>query len=73
MGGFIRKHVQRKKKPVYDVQQTAVKEAPAGPTVAEIEQNKIDRLLRIKRKGRKSTKLASMDDELTLSKKTLLG
>ena len=32
-----------------------------------------DRLLKIKRRGRKSTKLKSLEDELTLSKKTLLG
>ena len=70
MGGFVRKRILGYKKPI---QQKAVEEAPAGPTVAELEQAERDRLLRIKRKGRKSTKLASMDDELTLSKKTLLG
>ena len=73
MGGFVRKYIQKKPKPVDDLQKTAVKKAPAGPTIAELEQAERDRLLRIKRKGRKSTKLASFDDELTLSKKTLLG
>lgn len=55
------------------IQKAAVKKAPAGPTIAELEQTEQQRLLRIKRKGRKSTKLASLDDELTLSKKVLLG
>jgi len=73
MGGFVRKRILKRKKPVEDLQKAAVKEAPAGPTVAELEQDETDRLLRIKRKGRRSTKLASFDDELTLSKKTLLG
>ena len=58
------------------IQKTAVKKAPAGPTIGEMSQLKEteeERLLRTKRKGRKSTKLAQVDDELTLSKKTLLG
>jgi len=70
MGGFIKSIIRKKKQ---DVQQEAVKEAPDGPTVAELEQDETDRLLRIKRKGRRATKLSSTDDELTLSKKTLLG
>ena len=55
------------------IQKTAVKKAPAGPTIAELELTEEERLLRIKRKGRRSTKLSSTNDELTLSKKTLLG
>ena len=58
------------------IQKAAVKEAPSGPTIAELEQlTEKERLLKIKRKGRKSTKIkrASLDDQLTLSKKTLLG
>ena len=75
MGGFLKSFFKPKKqKPVaQDLQQAAVKEAPAGPTVAELEQDEKDRLLKIKRKGRRATKLSSTDDELTLSKKTLLG
>ena len=75
MGGFVRSFFKPKKqKPVAQgLQQAAVKEAPAGPTVAELEQDEKDRLLKIKRKGRRATKLSSTDDELTLSKKTLLG
>ena len=56
-----------------NIQKTAVKKAPAGPTIAELEQTEQQRLLNIKRRGRKTTKLASLDDELTLSKKILLG
>ena len=55
------------------IQKTAVKNAPDGPTSAELELTEEERLLRIKRKGRRATKLSSTDDELTLSKKTLLG
>jgi len=72
MGGFLRKLIKRPDV-AKALQQKAVKEAPAGPTVAELEQDEADRLLRIKRKGRRATKLSSTDDELTLSKKTLLG
>ena len=58
------------------IQKTAVKDAPDGPTIGEmdqLEETEAERLLRNKRKGRKSTKLAQAGDELTLSKKTLLG
>ena len=58
------------------VQKLAVKNAPSGPTISELAQlTEKERLLNIKRKGRKSTKIkrASLDDQLTLSKKTLLG
>ena len=58
------------------LQKTAVKKAPDGPTIgemAQLEETEAERLARIKRRGRKSTKLSKVDDELTLSKKTLLG
>jgi len=72
MGGFLRKLIKR---PDVEkaLQKKAVKEAPAGPTAAELEQAERDRLLKIKRKGRRATKLASTDDDLALSKKSLLG
>ena len=58
------------------VQKLAVKDAPSGPTIGELAQlTEKERLLKIKRKGRKSTKIkrASLDDQLTLSKKALLS
>ena len=59
-----------------NLQKTAVENAPDGPTIgemAQIEETEAERLARIKRRGRKSTKLSKADDELTLAKKTLLG
>ena len=51
--------------------------APKGPTAVEMAQNEEDaeakRLLKIKRKGRKSTILNVPEEELTLSTKQLLG
>ena len=69
MGGFVRKHFQKKKKQKR-IQQEAVKDAPSGPTSAELEQL---RLAKIKRRGRKATKLGVDDEDLYLSTKTLLG
>ena len=63
-------------KPTTELQKAAVKAAPAGPTIADIgnvEETEEQRLLRIKRKGRRATKLAADEDELNLSKKALLG
>ena len=63
-------------KPTTQLQKAAVKAAPAGPTVADIgnvEETEKQRLLTIKRKGRRATKLAADEDELNLSKKALLG
>ena len=55
-------------------QQTAVDAAPDGPTNIEMpEETEAERLLRIKRQGRRATILNVPDDELTLSKKILLG
>ena len=52
-------------------------EAPKGPTSVEMAQAEEDdeakRLLKIKRKGRKQTILNVPEEELTLSKKQLLG
>jgi hypothetical protein len=62
--------------PTSQLQKAAVKAAPVGPTVADIgnvEETEEQRLLRIKRKGRRATKLAADEDELNLSKKALLG
>ena len=62
--------------PKSNIQIAAVKKAPAGPTIAEmdqLEETEAQRLARIKRRGRKTTKLAQADDQLTLSKKVLLG
>ena len=63
-------------KPSTELQKAAVKAAPVGPTVGDIgnvEETEEQRLLRIKRKGRRATKLAAEDDELYLSQKALLG
>ena len=55
-------------------QMSAVDAAPDGPTNVEMpEETEAQRLLRIKRKGRRATILNVPDEELTLSKKVLLG
>ena len=62
---------------VSKTQADAVAEAPKGPTSIEMAQAEEDaeakRLLKIKREGRKSTILNIPEEELTLSKKVLLG
>ena len=73
MGGFVRRITRRKSKPRQQIQRAAVKAAPAGPTIAEMNQSERSRLLNIKRRGRKSTKLGMEDEDLYLSTKTLLG
>ena len=76
MGGFARRVVRTvskpksKPKPVQTIQKAAVKEAPAGPTIAELAQKRISS---IKRRGRKSTNLGVSDEDLTLAFRTLLG
>ena len=71
MGGFVKKIVSRPKpKPAQIIQKAAVKAAPAGPTTAELAQQ---RMSSIKRRGRKSTNLGVSDEDLTLSYRTLLG
>ena len=70
MGGFVARIVKPKAKP-RPIQQAAVKAAPAGPTVAEMDQGKIRR-----GRGRRATILTSAqgyDEEVTLGRKTLLG
>ena len=69
MGGFVRKVVS-KPRSTQPIQKAAVKAAPAGPTTAELAQQ---RMSSIKRRGRKSTNLGVSDDDLTLAFKTLLG
>lgn len=55
-------------------QQAAVDAAPDGPTNIEMpEESEAERLLKIKRKGRRATILNVPEEELTLSKKILLG
>jgi len=55
-------------------QKAAVENATTGPTSVEMaSESEAERLLRIKRKGRRATILNVPDDELTLSKKVLLG
>ena len=73
MGGFVRSIISRKSKPRQQIQRAAVKAAPSGPTIAEMDQSERSRLSKIKRKGRKSTKLGADDEDLYLSIKTLLG
>ena len=55
MGGFARRVVRAvskpKPKPVQTIQKAAVKKSPAGPTTAELAQQ---RMSSIKRRGRKS-------------------
>ena len=68
MGGFVRKYIQKRQKP--RVQQQAVKQAPSGPTKAEID---AIRFANIKRKGRSGTKLGVNDEDLYLSTKALLS
>jgi hypothetical protein len=66
MGGFYRKYVEKRKKPV----QKEIKQSQTGPTKAEMD---AIRLASIKRKGRKSTKLGMEDEDLYLSTRVLLG
>lgn len=58
-----------------DAQANAVANAPTGPTNIEMASadNIQDRIVKINRRGRRATILNVPDDELTLSKKILLG
>ena len=58
-----------------ETQQAAVDAATTGPTSVEMpkEETEAERLVNIKRKGRRATILNVPEDELTLSKKVLLG
>ena len=73
MGGFSpAKIFKPKPKPVAPfIQKAAAQAAPAGPTVAEMDQGQIRR-----GRGRRATILTSSqgyDEEVTLGRKTLLG
>ena len=76
MGGFVRKYIQRKPK-IFEQQKTAVKQAPKGPTAAEMEEERIKKAsLANKRRGRKATMLtgsSGLEDQIALSKKSMLG
>jgi len=79
MGGFVRKYIQQKPK-AQPIQQAAVKAAPKGPTKAELEMESEEKAkqasLANKRRGRKATMLtgsSGLEDETSLSKKTMLG
>ena len=61
MGGFVRRIVKKtKQRPTQTIQQAAVKASPAGPTTAELAQQ---RMSSIKRRGRKSTNLGVSDED----------
>jgi hypothetical protein len=72
MGGFSpAKIFKPKPRPAAPIQKAAVKAAPAGPTIAEMQQGQIRR-----GRGRRATILTSskgVDEDLTLGYKTLLG
>ena len=79
MGGFVARVVAplvKKPRPVApQVQKAAVRAAPKGPTVAEVDDYTI-RKLASDRRGRRATILTStkgVDEDITLGKKTLLG
>ena len=76
MGGFVQKaasvFIEKPKLPA-QVQRKAVADAPKGPTVAELTQ---DKRRAVGRRGRRATILTSsqgVDEDLTLGYKTLLG
>ena len=77
MGGFVRKYIQRKPKIFQQTQQAVVKQAPKGPTAAEMEEERIKKAsLANKRRGRKATMLtgsSGLEDQIALSKKSMLG
>ena len=79
MGGFVARVVAplvKKPRPVTpQIQQAAVRAAPKGPTVAEVDDFS-KRKLATNRRGRRALILTStkgVDENITLGKKTLLG
>ena len=79
MGGFIAKVaaplIAKPKAVAPQVQKAAVRAAPRGPTVAEVD-DFTKRKLATDRRGRRATILTStkgVDEDITLGKKTLLG
>ena len=78
MGGFVRKLIKKKAvQKQFQAVKESVKEAPKGPTKAEMEEERIKKAsLANKRRGRKATMLtgsSGLQDETYLSKKTMLG
>jgi hypothetical protein len=74
MGGFSRVVSMAVKKKVVAprIQKAAVKAAPSGPTIAEMQQDG----RAVGRRGRRATILTSsqgIDEDITLGYKTLLG
>ena len=72
MGGFVARVTRPNPRPAAPVQKAAVKAAPAGPTIAEMQQDG----RAVGRRGRRATILTSsqgIDEDLTLGYKTLLG
>ena len=72
MGGFSPAKIFRPKPVAPAVQREAVKAAPAGPTLAEMPQDR----RAVGRRGRRATILTSskgIDEDITLGYKTLLG
>ena len=71
MGGFVARII--KPRPVAPaIQREAVRAAPSGPTIAEMQQDR----RAVGRRGRRATILTSskgVDEDLTLGYKTLLG
>ena len=79
MGGFVARVVAplvKKPRPVApQIQQAAVRAAPKGPTVAEVDDFS-KRKLATNRRGRRALILTStkgVDENITLGTKTLLG
>ena len=71
MGGFSPAKIFKPKPVAPRVQKEAVKAAPTGPTVAEMDQGQIRR-----GRGRRATILTSAqgyDEDVTLGRKSLLG
>ena len=72
MGGFSPARIFKPKpRPAAPVQKAAVKAAPSGPTIAEMQQGQMKR-----GRGRRATILTSsqgIDEDITLGYKTLLG
>ena len=80
--GFVRSFVRAftPKPKAQPIRKAAVKAAPKGPTKAELEMDNDEKVkqasLTNKRRGRKATMLtgaSGLDDDMSLSKKSMLG
>ena len=80
--GFVRSFVRAftPKPKAQPIQKAAVKAAPKGPTKAELEMENEEKIkqasLANKRRGRKATMLtgsSGLEDQIALSKKSMLG